>query len=64
MFSPLLSRWKRPDEKPDESCLHKKCSLCHGTGVKTDGRPCVHMISCPCANCTPRSVSVPHHKLE
>lgn len=34
-------------------CLHKKCSECLGTGVKSDGTSCVHGISCPCSSCTP-----------
>jgi len=36
-------------------CMHKSCPQCHGTGRREDGLgPCIHMISCPCPNCTPR----------
>lgn len=31
-------------------CLHKLCE-CRGTGVRRDGTPCVHHISCPCDKC-------------
>ena len=34
-------------------CLHNNCEECHGTGLKSDGRTCVHMISCPCPKCSP-----------
>lgn len=37
-----------------QPCLHDGCEQCHGTGVKIDGTPCVHVISCPCPKCTPR----------
>jgi hypothetical protein len=32
-------------------CLHDSCSECIGTGIKKDGTPCIHMISCPCPKC-------------
>lgn len=35
-------------------CLHRQCSDCEGTGTKKSGECCVHFISCPCQNCTPR----------
>lgn len=35
-------------------CLHMGCTSCWGTGVKADGSPCVHCLSCPCPRCTPR----------
>lgn len=38
-------------------CLHDSCSQCVGTGIKADGTPCVHMISCSCPRCTPYSLS-------
>ena len=34
-------------------CLHDQCPDCVGTGVKRDGKPCVHGISCPCQKCYP-----------
>ena len=35
-------------------CLHKLCPECKGTGVrKSDGTPCIHMISCTCPRCSP-----------
>ena len=34
-------------------CLHDKCSECVGTGIKKDGTPCIHFISCPCSKCRP-----------
>lgn len=33
-------------------CFHDSCPSCIGTGVKSDGSPCVHNISCPCPKCT------------
>lgn len=43
------------DEKDEQSCLHKTCKCCDGTGVRKDGLGmCIHMISCPCPRCTPR----------
>jgi acetone carboxylase gamma subunit len=35
-------------------CMHDQCPECLGTGVKHDGTPCVHSISCPCPRCSPR----------
>ena len=32
-------------------CAHNQCSECIGTGIRRDGRGCVHMISCPCPRC-------------
>lgn len=43
-----LSNW--------QPCLHDSCPECVGTGVKHDGSPCIHMISCPCPKCSPRSM--------
>ena len=37
-----------------QPCLHDQCPECVGTGVKKDGSPCVHYISCPCPKCSPR----------
>lgn len=34
-------------------CLHKNCPECYGNGHKTNGEPCIHMISCNCLKCSP-----------
>ena len=34
-------------------CLHDSCNQCVGTGIKQNGSPCVHFLSCPCPKCTP-----------
>jgi hypothetical protein len=34
-------------------CLHDGCHECVGTGIKRDGSPCIHGISCPCPKCSP-----------
>lgn len=39
-----------------QPCLHDQCPECVGTGIRRDGSPCVHSISCPCPRCTPRGV--------
>lgn len=36
-----------------QPCMHDACTECVGTGVKRDGTPCVHMLSCPCPKCSP-----------
>jgi hypothetical protein len=38
-------------------CMHDQCSSCYGTGMKFDGSPCIHMISCPCPKCSPSYMS-------
>ena len=35
-------------------CLHNRCTECIGTGIRKDGRPCIHHISCPCGRCNAR----------
>jgi hypothetical protein len=40
---------RRHDDRP---CLHNGCSECHGTGIRSDGTGCIHMISCPCPKCS------------
>lgn len=37
----------------EEQCRHDACQSCIGTGIKSDGTPCVHMISCKCPKCSP-----------
>lgn len=39
--------------QPWQPCMHDGCSECVGTGIKRDGTPCIHMISCPCPRCRP-----------
>ena len=46
--------WFDTEIKPRQGCAHDQCSLCGGTGVKTDGTTCVHMISCTCPKCSVR----------
>lgn len=50
-----LKEWLKLNEpKPKEICLHDICTECHGTGRKSNGTPCVHMISCTCSKCSPK----------
>jgi hypothetical protein len=37
-----------------QPCLHDGCPECVGTGVKKDGTPCIHHISCSCPKCSAR----------
>lgn len=38
----------------EETCLHKTCQECNGTGTKKNGMGyCWHMIACPCPKCSP-----------
>jgi len=37
---------------PWQPCLHDSCPYCHGTGVKLNGSPCIHHISCNCPKCS------------
>lgn len=43
---------KEEDNASKRGCLHKNCQNCHGTGHGKLGT-CVHMLSCPCPNCSP-----------
>lgn len=45
---------ERDKELEDIHCLHKECDKCHGSGVTAQGFDCIHMISCPCKNCSIR----------
>lgn len=38
-----------------DNCLHKSCQKCSGVGVDKDGQACIHMISCPCKNCSAKA---------
>ena len=49
-----LRKVLKPNEKDFQPCLHDGCSECIGTGIKKDGSPCIHFISCPCPKCSPR----------
>lgn len=37
-------------------CINDGCPTCGGSGKDGMGRPCVHMISCPCPKCSPQCV--------
>lgn len=37
-----------------ERCLHRNCPSCSGSGMKSDGTACIHMLSCNCPLCSPR----------
>lgn len=44
-----------PTPFEDSSCLHRNCSMCHGTGTRQDGLgACIHMMSCSCKRCSVR----------
>ena len=47
----MVRKLKKGQVQP---CLHDGCTECFGTGIRKDGTPCVHMISCPCPKCTPQ----------
>jgi hypothetical protein len=49
----LRKQWEKKNAQP---CRHRSCSQCFGTGIKFDGTPCIHYISCPCDRCTPYSM--------
>ncbi len=39
-------------QRPWKPCAHDQCTSCHGTGVREDGRACMHMLSCDCPRCS------------
>jgi hypothetical protein len=39
-------------------CRHAACPECVGTGVKLDGYPCIHNISCDCAKCKSQTLKL------
>ena len=49
-----LNNIERNNDDNWQPCFHDACTECLGTGVKRDGSPCIHMISCPCPKCTPQ----------
>ena len=44
-------RFAIKEEHVSRQCSHDKCSLCHGSGIKSHGQACIHMISCQCPKC-------------
>lgn len=40
-------------------CAHDGCGECHGTGIKSDGTGCIHMLYCSCPKCSPISMICP-----
>lgn len=40
-----------------QPCLHEHCPECIGTGIRKDGKLCIHSISCSCPKCSPRCSS-------
>lgn len=61
MYNPdriLFDEWKNPNNRKKLECLHKKCSMCKGTGHRKNGEICIHYISCRCKLCNP------HYKRE
>ena len=49
-----LRRVRAHEDEHWRPCLHDGCEYCVGTGIKLNGSPCVHAISCPCSKCKPR----------
>lgn len=49
-------KWSLPEQAHKNykfvKCFHKNCPECKGTGRKGNGQNCIHMISCPCPNCS------------
>ena len=43
-YTTSIDNWK--------PCMHEACTECHGTGIKQNGSPCIHGISCPCPKCS------------
>lgn len=50
---------RRPP-RDNDPCLHQSCPECHGSGRKSNGQICVHMISCRCFRCNPYYLAVSH----
>lgn len=36
-----------------DDCLHRTCPNCKGAGIRENGFACLHMLYCPCKNCSP-----------
>ena len=55
MYNPydIIKENKYIKKNSSETCLHRNCKQCHGTGRKDNGQPCIHCISCPCKLCNP-----------
>lgn len=39
-------------------CAHDACDQCHGTGIKSNGTSCIHMLHCTCPRCSPQMLKV------
>lgn len=37
-----------------ETCMHDNCPSCWGTGVTSNGTPCLHGLVCHCPKCSAR----------
>lgn len=48
-----LTELRKYRKSQEQACLHLTCPNCFGTGTRSDGSPCVHMMSCSCPRCTP-----------
>ena len=48
-----MVRNRATQNTPFIACLHDSCPSCKGTGVKLDGSPCAHYLSCRCPKCSP-----------
>ena len=48
-----VSNYDKPKLQQNVKCMHDKCALCNGTGLKKDLTPCVYYISCQCPKCNP-----------
>ena len=53
-----LKQVRRQTRNRPSDCLHNRCILCIGTGVKKNGDRCVHFLSCPCGRCRKYSYSL------
>ncbi len=40
-------------------CRHDGCTECVGTGIKSNGQVCVHMLYCDCPKCSPTYLAMP-----
>ena len=54
-----LDRVRGAEDRTFQPCAHDQCSQCHGTGIRHDGRACMHNLYCPCPKCSPRCMTVP-----
>jgi hypothetical protein len=33
-------------------CVHNKCPSCRGSGLRADGKVCIHVFKCECPSCS------------